>query len=473
MAQVLLINPPYSFTGVVKLKNKKQNGGFYISYPHLGLGYLSSYLKKEGFTVRIVDASVELLDIADIIEIIKREKPLLTGITVTTPMLRTVYEIVKSIQSEKIDTEIVLGGSHISIDPELIKDLGVKYGFVGEAEIGLSRLCGKLLKKEEDFESVDGLVYNDKGRYFANPIKFISDLDALPFPDRDAIDNDKYFSPVVSGRITSMITSRGCPFGCSYCSRPAIGRKVRNRSIINIIDEIALVTGKYGVKYINFEDDTFTLDKDRAREICETILERGLKVLWGCQTRANLVDYDLLALMKKSGCIKISFGIEAGAERVRYIINKKIKNEDFERAYGWANRLGIDTNAYIMFGHPTETIADMEESIKFTVSLNPSYAAFYITAVLPGSTLCEELIAKGKLVHPEIWRKYMRGEAELPSYIPEGLNEGILKAMLKKAFRRFYLRPGYILGRLKRIRSLADIKRNIKSGWVVMVDYIT
>jgi radical SAM superfamily enzyme YgiQ (UPF0313 family) len=472
MTEILLIDPPYSFTEIVKLKSKKKKGGFYVRYPHLGLCYLASFLQKEGFSVGIIDASANMLDERDIVDIVKSKKPCIVGITVTTPLLRTVYLIIKSIRSENIKCEIVLGGAHISIDPEIIKDLEIKYGFIGEAEYGFTELCKRVINGQDEFGEIDGLVYNNNGIIKINRKRVPEDLDSLPFPARDLVDNNKYFSPVISGKITSMITSRGCPFQCAYCSRPAVGREYRVRSIENIIKEIKEVINKYDIKYINFEDDTFTLNKDRTRQLCEKIINEKIKIYWGCQTRADLVDYELLNIMKDSGCIKVSFGVETGSERIRYLINKKVKNEDYIRAFKWCNDLGIETNAFVMFGHPTETIKDMEESIRFTCRLNPTYAAFYITTILPGSILCDEAVKEKMIEHPFIWRRYMRGEENLPSYIPVGLKKKDLEKMLKKAFRKFYLRFKYILDRIKRIRSLNDLKRNVKSGWTIIKDYI-
>ncbi|MFH1825336.1 MAG: radical SAM protein [Candidatus Firestonebacteria bacterium] len=472
MPEILLIDPPYSFTEIVKLKSKKKQGGFYVRYPHLGLGYLASFLKKENFSVEILDASVEMLNVENIIDIIKDKKPFIVGITVTTPLIRTVYSIIKRIKSENIKCEIVLGGAHISIDPEIIEDMDVQYGFIGEAEYGFLKLCKRLVRDQGEFDEIDGLVYNNNGIIKINKKKVPDDLDALPFPARDLIDNDKYFSPVISGRITSMITARGCPFNCAYCSRPAVGKEYRVRSLENIIKEVKEVINKYEVKYINFEDDTFTLNKDRTRQFCEKVIDEKIKVSWGCQTRADLVDAELLKVMKDSGCIKVSFGVETGSERIRYLINKKVKNEDYIKAFKWCHELGMETNAFVMFGHPTETIKEMEESIKFTCKLSPNYAAFYITTILPGSILCDEAIKEGIIKHPLVWRRYMRGEEYLPSYIPSGLNKKDLDEMSKRAFRKFYLRFKYILSRVRIIRNFNDLKRNIKSGWTIIKDYI-
>lgn len=471
MIDVLLINPPYSFTELVKLKKKKKSRGFYLNYPHLGLGYLAAAVRQSGFSVEIIDASANFLTEKEITAMIKEKEPTVVGITVTTQTSPEVYSLIKKIKKIKKTPEIVVGGPHVSALPESVKWMGVKFGFVGEAERGFVKLLDYLFKNKGSFKKIEGLVWIEKRKALANRNLPIKELDSLPFPARDLMENDRYFSPVHSGRITSMLSSRGCPFNCIYCSRPAIGRQVRFRSPKNIVKEMKEVVECFGVVYIEFVDDILTLNKERIVEFCHLIKKEKLRVNWGGQTRADLVDFFLLKKMKAAGCEKLSFGLETGIEEIRYGLNKKIPNKSYIKAFKWCHQLKIETNAFVMFGHPGETIRDMEESIRFTKKLDPDYAAFYITTILPGSILGEKALIERR-IKPRVWKDYMLRKMRLPAYVPEGLTKTDLEKTHRQAFRQFYLRPSYIIKKIRKIKSFSYLKNTLRSGLAVFQDYI-
>lgn len=471
MTDFIFINPPYSYTDITKTKVKKRNKGFYVNYPHLGLAYLAASLGKNGFSVKIIEASTSLFTEDEIIEEIRKDIPKIIGITVTTQTLPSVYSLVQKIKKHFPELCIVLGGSHISVNPELIQRIDVSFGFVGEADYGLSQLCNYLIRKNGSLETIKGLIYQKDGKLFINERDSVANLDELPFPARHLLFNERYFSPVINGRITSMITSRGCPFDCIYCSRPAVGKNCRFRSAENIADEILEAKNKFKIKYINFEDDTFTLRKENVTKICNLIIEKRIKIKWGCQTRANLVDENLLRLMHKSGCVKISFGVEAGSERVRYLLNKKIPDEAFRQAFRWCRKIGIETNSFFMFGHPTENIDDLKRTISFARELSPTYAVFNITYILPGSPLFDYAQKEG-LVLDAAWEDYMRGKNPLPVYVPSGLSKEILESFQKKAFTQFYLSPKYIIQRIFDLNTYLNLHNKIQVAFVIIKDFI-
>ncbi|MDD5772155.1 MAG: radical SAM protein [bacterium] len=471
MTDFVFINPPYSYTDNIKTKTKKRNEGFYVNYPHLGLAYLAASLEKNGFSAKIIEASASFLTEDEIMQQIKEEAPPLVGITVTTMTLRAVYALIQKIKQEFPKIIIILGGAHISVEPELIKKLGLQFGFIGEADHGLVQLCKHILREKQDLSQIKGLIYLKDGELVVNERDATPNLDAITFPARHLLPNEKYFSPVINGLITSMVTSRGCPFNCIYCSRPSVGKICRFRSAENIIEEIIEVKNKFKVKYINFEDDTFTMRKENVTKLCNLIIEKGIKIKWGCQTRANLVDEKLLKLMHKSGCIKISFGVEAGSERVRYVLNKKIHDDAFRQAFKWCRKIGIETTSFFMFGHPTETLDDLERTISFACELSPTYALFNITYILPGSPLFAYAQKEG-LVSNAAWEDYMYSRKPLPVYIPHGLSKEILENFQKKAFRRFYLSPKYIIQRIFDLSTYFNLQNKIKIAFVVIKDLI-
>jgi radical SAM superfamily enzyme YgiQ (UPF0313 family) len=466
---VLLLNPPYSYTEIIKGKGSKKATGFYVNYPHLGFGYLAACLEEVGFEVGVIDASASGLDEDEIVAYVAREKPKVIGLTVTTETMRHVYRMYTRIKDS--GAHIVVGGYHVTLMPSIVPAMGVRYGIVGDGERSFTQLCLALLRGEGDADSIDGLVVNRGGLLRRNPSKMIEDLDALPWPARHLFPNDAYFSPVVSGRITSMLTQRGCPFDCGYCSRTPEARRARYRSPARVVDEMEHVVRTLGVRYVNFEDETFTLRQDRIFELCAEIGRRGVDVKWGAQSRANLLSEPLVAAMARAGCRKMSFGLESGSDRIRAIIHKKVGSGNYAESIRWCHDHGIETNTFIMFGHPSETLADMRETIEMVKELNPTYAGFNITLVLPGTAIYDEYVAAGK-IDADWFNRYMRGEVELPVYVPEGLREEDVRAMHKRATREFYLRPRYLVSQLRRVRTVSDFVNRARSGLAVVRDFM-
>jgi len=472
MSEVFLIVPPYSYTEIIRVKgNIRKRGGFYVFYPHLGLLYLAAVLQKAGIDVSFSDMATEGISEEDLKPILVKERPKMVGVTVTTPTLPAAHKVIRGVRKILPSAKIIVGGAHISALPEATFQLGADFGFVGEAEVGFLTLCQQILTGKPRLSKIKGLVYQKKEKVFVNPHSFISDLDKIPYPARELSKIDSYFSPVLAGRITSMIASRGCPYVCIYCSRPAVEKHVRFRQPKKIVEEMKKVIEQFGVKYINFEDDTFTLNKKQVEDICREIKRQGLKVKWGCQTRADLVDKKLLKLMREAGCLKISFGVESGSEKIRFILGKKITDRQVQNAFNWANDMGIETNAFFMFGHPGETERDLEKTIQMAKSLSSTYAAFNLTTIYPASPLYQIALREDK-IKPGVWEKYMRGKRKLVVYVPKDLTLGKLRKYQRQAFSSFYLRPQFFLDQIRRISSPADLWIKARVGLVVLQDFI-
>lgn len=472
MLDVMLINPPYSFTDLVKLKRKRRSRGFYLNYPHLGLLYLASSLKKAGFSVEVLDASAQALTEGEIIRKIIERQPEVIGITVTTQTSRGVFSLIKKIKKIKDSPEIVIGGPQVSALPETVRWMQVGYGMVGEGELAFVKLINYLIRNKGELKKIPGLIFLQKGKLISNINRPNLELDKLPFPARELVSADNYFSPVYGGRMTTLITSRGCPYNCTYCSRPAIGYLWRKRKPSSIVAEMKEVVDKYQVGYIEFVDDTFTIDKARIMKLCQSIIKNKVQVTWGGQTRADLVDYALLKKMKAAGCVKLSFGLETGVERIRFDLNKRVPDRAYAQAVENCRKLGIETNLFVMFGHPGEKLEDMQESISLTRRLDPDYAAFYITTILPGSVLGAQS-ARERRIKPSVWQDYMEGKGKLPAYVPSGITRQKMEEVHKSAYSKFYFRPQYIFRRIKKINNWRYVLNTLKSGWTILTDYIS
>lgn len=458
---------------MMKIKETK-NRGYYVHYPHLGLGYLAGVLQKEDFAVSIIDSVAENLSVKDLIYKILKVNPDIVGITVTTPTLRVVKELINKMKVKQLNPIIVVGGPHVSAHPEIIIHLDVQFGFQGEAEYGFLNFCQNITSSNFNPGEIPGLVYFDNGSLKINPLAKISDLDKLPFPARYLFKNDKYSNPVTSARTTSLITVRGCPFDCLFCSRAVHPHSYEKRSINNVLEEIWEIKDKFNIEYITIMDETFTYERKRVLEFCEDLIKLNIGILWACQTRADLVDEELLKKMKSGGCQNLSFGVESGSAQIRGILRKPVDENHYRRLVAWCKNIGIETNAYYMFGHLGETKEELLNTIKFAKSLGTDYASFNITNIFPASPIYKQLEIEKK-ISVKTWIDYLDGNIDLPSLTPPGLDKEFLQNIMRSAYLSYYFRIGYLVKRLLQIikrRKLSDVIHNFRIFLILAKDYI-
>jgi len=455
---VLLINPPTSFMGTHKMKSKEKSKELFF-YPPLGLGYLASILIDSGFSVEIIDSPTLQLTQEDLISKIDKLRPSIVGISSTTPQIYSTLYLARSVKEEiSSDIKIILGGSHISADPNFVNRFPVfDHAILGEAEILFPQIVQKIL----DGKKIRKMFRGD-------PPKM---LDSLPYPSYDLLPMDKYFMPIHSKHFSSMLTSRGCPFNCLYCSRPAISHFVRYRSGKNTVDEIKLLEENFSVGWIQFVDDTFTLSKKHVEDICKNICDEHLDTYWGCQTRCDLVNREMLNLMYKAGCREITFGVENGSFHIRKLIGKNMTNRIVQKAFFLCQEVGIDTVSFWILGLPTETIKELNKTIKFACRLPSPYAEFHIATPFPGSRLFDLALNEGKITQ-KTWDDYAENGGRIPTYVPTKLTFNQLIMYQKKAYRSFYFRPKSIINQIGKIKSMSDIKRITQSAIIIWKEII-
>lgn len=463
MSDVVLIAPRYEMKSIMTARGEKEQKTEkpvlnLQLYPPLGVSYLAACLEKNNISARIIDVSADSLSQEEIITILKKEKPMLTGIYVNSFSLHYSSLLIKKIRKD-VKTRIIVGGNHITHEPSSVLYLGADYGFRGEAEDALP-LIAKSIKEKKEPDDICGLIRIKDGKISSNGVARIDCLDKLPFPARNLLPADRYYTPFSKGRITTMMTSRGCYFNCIFCSSHT--KKIANRSPMSIVGELKHLDEE-GFDFILIEDDLFTFDKERAKKICSLMIKNGIKLRWACSTRADLIDLDMLMLMKKAGCSLIGFGIESGDGGIRNkVIGKNVSNEEIIAAFENARKAGIRTLAYCMFGHPGETLDDMNTTLKFVLKLNPDYVDFSLATIIPCSRLFDIALKEGK-IDENIWEDMAKSNKPIPIYVPEGLTLDDLKRMQKKAFLRFYLRPGKILQEIASVRDIGDVSFKIRN----------
>jgi len=457
IVSVLLVNSPQSFLEVHRVGEKRKSGEF-LAYPPLGILYLASVLEKEGIEVNIIDCPARGSGTKEVAHAIEKEKPSIVGISATTPQTRTTVQLAKTLKKNFGRGMVIgLGGAHVTADPDFINRFPYfDFALTGEGEITFTRIVKEILKGKK----IKGIYH---GKAPAN-------LDDIPFPARHLIDNDLYFMPIHGKKFTSILGSRGCPYNCLYCSRPVIGRNVRYRSPRNVIDEMEECIREYGIEWFQFVDDTMTLNRNHTIQFCEEVIDRKLEVEWGCQTRVDLVDENLLMTMYTSGCREISFGVESGNERIRKILRKSFSTETVFKAFKLCRKIGIETVAFFMLGLPTETTKELFQTVNFGKKIDASYIAVHVTTPFPGSDLFT-LAINEESIPIDIWDKYTRNEFgnNLPTYVPNTLTRKSLLEAQKQAYRNFYFRPQYILRRLfLDTHSMKKLKQDLRTALILM-----
>ena len=450
--RIVLINPPF-FQVHGGFKDAAKIGS---SYPPMGLLYLSGKLRSEGHKVHIIDVSIEHLYSNELIGIILDYKPDLIGITATTPLYREACKIAKAIKS-KNDVPIVIGGYHVTIlqKPVMADHTEFDYAVLGEGEITFSKLI-RCLEQGGDPANIPGLLIRSGGNVEFTGIRpMVNNLDELPYPAHDLINKKLYLwtaprKGVVP--ITIILTKRGCPFHCTFCSQKSMfTRKVRYRSIDNVLDELEEITKVLGFHHILIQDDTLVIKRERMLQLCEGIHQRGLKFTWEGLARANLVDKELINIMAEAGLVRISFGIESGDDEILQTIQKGVTKEQMRTAYKWCEEAGIETRGSAIIGHPGETRKSAWKTILFVRSITHlDQLLLNIMVPYPGTEV-HRLASKGEAGYRLLsadYENYVRYAN--PVLEVNDLDAKTLVRMQSIGLWLFYLTPRRIIYNLRR-----------------------
>ena len=467
--KIILINPPLQRIidpSLPKILLQKED-----PMPPLGLMSLAAYLEKESrHKVKIIDCQVERINVEALGEMIEKESPDAVGITTMTFTLIDVLKSADAIKKTNQKIKIILGGPHPHIYPEeTIKLKNVDYVVLGEGEIPLKNLLDNFndIKK---LRETKGLVFVDDNKIVnTGRQELIENLDILPFPARHLTPYKKYISSLAKRfPVTTMFTSRGCPYKCLFCDRPHWGKIFRARSAKNVVDEIKECE-KMGIKEIFIYDDTFGIDRRRVLDICSQIKNRGIKISWDIRTRVNTVDEKILKNLKEAGCQRIHYGVEAGTQKILNVLRKGITIEMAKKAFEETRKTGIQTLGYFMLGSPEETKEDIAETIKLAKKIDPDYAHFTITTPYPATDLYRLGLEKG-LIKTDYWLEFAKNPNENfnPPVWEENLSKEELIKLLQKAYRSFYFRPRYILRRLKAVSSFKELVTKAKMAFKLL-----
>lgn len=376
------------------------------SYPPLGLAYLAAVLEREGHEVRVHDFGLHPdRPLSEQIEELGEFDPQLVGITAMTNTYHAVAETAEFVK-ERVCCPLVIGGPHATVFPERVtQEPFVDYLVYGEGEATIIELVRALESEgprpsDGTLAAIQGLCYMQDGVVQCNPDRpLIRDLDGLPSPARHLFDLKAYPLYAPDGeRMITVLSSRGCPYNCSYCFKGIVGRTYRQRSTDNIIAELRQIISQYDIANIYFIDDLFTINRKRLKAITQRIVDESLIIRWQCLGRVDRVDPEVLDLMYRSGCRQIHYGIESGNDEILAAIGKRITKDQVRQAVTWTAQSGIRSKGYFMLGLPGDTEATMRQTIDFAAELDLDDAMFSLTTPFPGTRLWSELVAK----RPEI-----------------------------------------------------------------------
>lgn len=436
-------------------------------YPPIGLAYLASKLESLNIKVSIIDYVVGGFTPDTLRNKLIEEAPDLIGINCLSFNTCPSFEIAKIAKDAFPHVPVVFGGHHPTADPVgTISNKEVDFAVIGEGEETLAELALAIKNGGAGFEAIDGLVFKDQSGHIVTnkPRNFIEDLDVLPYPAYHLLDLEKYFKfPDMHGivkrrdRFMPILTSRGCPYGCIYCSK-VFGYKFRSRSPQHVFNEILLLYQKYKVREIHIEDDTFNIDLKRAKEILDLIINNRLDVSiqFPSGLRADLVDEELMTKIKKAGTFMVAFGVETASPRMMQAINKNLDLKKVEYAVDLAVRKGMWTWGYFLLGLPDETREEMEETISYAQRSRLHVASFSTPIPYPGTKLFESLGEKKEEILKKFYEKEILHFGHPIARLSRVPDEELERLRLV-AKRRFYdLKRIFRIAML--IRSAGDIR---------------
>lgn len=468
MVKIIFINPPLSHEERYGLKTK--SGGW---TPPLGLAYLAAVVRIRGFEVNILDAAALELSPEDVARKVLLENPQYVGITGATVAIHNanlVAEWVKKINPRVIT---IIGGAHLTALPRETMETFPAFDIavVGEGEITIIELL-EALDSGNRLSEIKGILFREAGKILQTEKRpFIKNLDTLPAPAWDLLpDLSIYYSPPVHTvkqfPAALLVLSRGCPGKCKFCDRSVFGNVCRAHSAEYAVAIIRELHAKYDIKEFQIRDDNFLAYRMRLMEFCHLLKKENLNITWTCAGRVDMINPEILKIMKDAGCWQIWYGVESGKQEILDFIGKNITLAQIRQAIIWTKEAGISTGGFFIMGLPNENPGTIVATIKFSqeLPLDEFHIAFFTP--FPGSEFYTTASQYGEFDND--WQK-MNGW--IPLFVPKGMTIDELVYYSKKAFKEFYFRPRQVLNYVKRIRSFKHVKAYVL-GFLSLIEFL-
>ncbi len=428
--------------------------------PPLGVGYIAAELESRGHMVSLQDGSALGVNVSVLVERILAQKPDIVGISCLTKMADEAYKMVRILKKKAPEIMLVLGGAHATsfLDKVLLECPEIDVLVPGEGEIVFANLVDALARNE-DYRQINGIVYrNDSGQVVSTPVAPpVKHLDELAHPSRHLYDWSLYRPLPNQARrrpVTTVITSRGCPWGrCQFCFQGGrYSAAYRRRSPENVVEELKQLVQEYGVREILFWDDNFCLNSKWVNRFCDLLDEANLDLTWTVLGRVNTVKEAMLQRIARSGCYSIYYGFESGVQAILDLVQKGTTPDQMRRAVKWAKKAGLEVRGSFIFALPTETPEMAEQSLRFACELNADWVVFFPFHLQPGTPIEAVARAEGTLYEEGL-------DVHLPSYVPKDYESPEhVAAVVKRAYLKYYLRPRFMMRALWRARNPAVLK---------------
>ena len=460
--KVLLLNPPARDNKKFIREGRctQEQGVWATLWPPISLVMIGAVLEKDGHDVKIFDCPAEGITEAELIEKTAGFSPGIVIWSTGTPSIQSDLSLSSEIKKVKPGIFTAVFGTHVTeLDQQcMLQSPHLDFIIRNEPEITIKELV-RTLDEGKKPDQVEGITLrNSHGKVIANPARpFIEKIDSLPFPAWHLININSYTLPLKGRKFLIVAPQRGCPFNCSFCTcQTYYGNTLRKRSVENIIEEIEYDISKFSIKDFFFWAETFVVNKNHVKHLCEAIIKKGFDISWTCNSRVDIVDKDLLQLMAQAGCWMISFGIESGEQKVLDNTCKGTRVEQTYDAVKMARQAGIKTTGHFIFGLPGETMQSMEKTIKLSATLGLDIAQFYSAVPFPGSRLYRQAEKEGWIKNCAFGGLRQDSAAmELPTVSPQAVNQ-----CRSQAYRNFYFKPSTWL----RILGMTEY-RGLKMFW--------
>lgn len=454
MRFALIFNP---FKYKIHEENIRIVQKYFGLFPPLSISWVASIAEKAGHKVIIVDARTLKLTMAETLDILKKFKPDIMGFMMTTYMFPDTLTWIRFLKKH-LKIPVVIGGYNLRIYPkESVSHPEIEFGVVEHAYYTIPALFRELEKERPNFDNVPGLVYKKDGNIFVTPHPQKIDFDKFPNPARHLLPNELYAEfPTERRNFTVMVTSLGCPFGCTFCEA---GRTPYSpRSPETVVREMEECYYKYNIREIDIFDYEFTGIRERVLKICKLLQERKLDIIWACRSRVDTVDGELLQEMKKAGCSRIYFGLESGNQEILNKVNKGITLKQIRDTIGICRDLGIKSLGFFLIGAPGDTRETVKETLNFAKSLDLDYVQFSKCLAKPLTPLWKQMVENtGK----DYWKDWILGK-EIDRSLPRpwtSLTNREIDKLAKWAYVSYYSNPRRLLKSVLGVRSFSEFKR--------------
>lgn len=406
----------------------------------LTLAYIASVLRQDDHKIRLKDCLAENINTKNLMKMINEFNPELIVLNTSFPSIKSDMKIASVVRDLYPQIKISIIGMY----PTLLKSKAMEeyrdldFAIAGEPEWVIKNLANSLENKKS-LQNVKGLVFRENGQIITNPNQNLSEnnLNDLPFPARDLLNNDAYRHVSDNGKFTLLNTARGCPYGCIFCNaHNYYGTRCRKRKVESIITEIRECVHRYQIRKFLFWDEGYTLDNTYGEEIADAIIESGLKITWYTRARIDNLQLSILKKMKQSGCTGISLGIESTNQKILDMSEKDIDIKYLDDAIRMIKSAGIATVGHFVFGLPGDTMESANETIKFAVNSGLDFAQFYCAVPYPNTKL-GELAIKNGWIETFDYSKYHLAESVMHN---ECLTVNDIKKLRQGAFKAFYRR---------------------------------